>query len=80
MAQPLVLQVSDVVPLQIGDDLVYLRVVWIEYARDTSYVERVLDVADDAKLASKVLPSRSVKVTELSFNERQGYMCHASAL
>ena len=45
---------------------------------DTTFYERVLDIKD-ADVAKKLLPVR-IKVTELSYNERQGYLCHSSAL
>jgi len=68
------------VPLSLGsqDSLTFLRVVWLEYVRDTTFYERVLDIKD-AEVAQKTLPKRT-KVTELSFNERHGYLCHASSL
>ena len=60
--------------------MVHVRVEWLEYKRDTAYYERVLDIADGDNIASQVLPDRSVKVTQLSFNEHHGYLCHRSAL
>lgn len=77
--RPQLVQISDVVPIQIDQRcLVYLRVVWLEYVRDTTYYRRVLGINDD-EIASKVLKDR-ILVTELSFNERRGYLCHSSAL
>ena len=51
---------------------------WLEYTRDTTYFERVLDIKDQ-KISEKVFKSR-LMVTELTFNERKGYLCHQSAL
>lgn len=75
------MQIADVVPLALGeakDSLAFFKVLWLEYERDKTYYERVLDITDE-EVSARVLQSR-VKVTELSFNERKGYLCHSAAL
>ena len=72
------MQIADVIPLEIDGQIAFFRVTWLEYVRDTSFFERTLDIAD-SEIASQVVKNR-VKVTELSFNERRGYLCHKSSL
>ena len=55
-----------------------LRVVRLEYERDTNYARRVLDVDDD-EVAARYFATR-VQVSDLSFNERAGYLCHQDSL
>ena len=77
-SRPQIVQIADVIPLTLSGDLAFFKVVWLEYGRDKTYFERVLDI-QDAEVSSRVLSSR-VMVTELTFNERKGYLCHGNAL
>ena len=78
-ACPQIIQISDVVPLQLNDGAIaFLRVIMLEYLCDTTFYRRVLDIEDD-DIAKKVLPER-IKVTDMTFNECKGYLCHAESL
>ena len=73
------MQIADVIPLVFGKrDLAFFRVVWLEYARDKTFYEKVLDI-DDEEISAKVFSNR-VMVTELTYNERKGYLCHKSSI
>ena len=56
MIQPIVVQIGDIVPIEIDNNVIYLRILSFKYTRDTSYIRRVLDI-EDSEVAEKVLPT-----------------------
>jgi len=68
---PEVVQIGQTLQVTINGSLYLLRVIRLEYLRDTSMLRKLLDIADE----SDVVPQR-VEVSELTFNEHPGYLLH----
>lgn len=73
--KPMVIQIGNVIQVQVDGTLQLLRVAKIEHLRDTGYLKKVLDIADDCNILTS-----TAEVTELTFNEHAGYLLHSAAL